>query len=118
MSFLTDPIKDEVVFRRRKYLIYAPFNRVLEVQRLFRENELPDLLKIQQALSELAKGKTVLMIAHRLSTVENADCIYVIADGEIQESGTCRKLCEQGGLFAKMWNNYKTSAQWKVEKEG
>ena len=74
-------------------------------------------VKIQQALSELAKGKTVLMIAHRLSTVENADCIYVIADGEIQESGTCRKLCEQGGLFAKMWNNYKTSAQWKVEKE-
>ena len=53
MSFLTDPIKDEVVFRRRKYLIYAPFNRVLEVQRLFRENELPDLLKIQQALKML-----------------------------------------------------------------
>ncbi|HJC90062.1 MAG TPA: bacteriophage Gp15 family protein [Candidatus Mediterraneibacter excrementigallinarum] len=53
MSFLTDPIKEEVVFGRRKYLIYAPFNRVLEVQRLFREDELPDLVKIQQALKML-----------------------------------------------------------------
>lgn len=53
MSFLTEPLRDEVVFERRKYLIYAPFDRVLEVQRLFREEELPDLVKVQQAIKML-----------------------------------------------------------------
>ena len=53
MSFLTDPIADCVDFGGKKYRIYAPFDNVLEVQRLFREEELPDLLKIQQALKML-----------------------------------------------------------------
>ena len=59
--------------------------------------------KVQAAFAQLAKGKTVLMIAHRLSTVANADCIYVVQDGQIVESGTKDELCEQNGLFARMW---------------
>lgn len=73
--------------------------------------------KVQAAFNELAKGKTVIMIAHRLSTVANADCIYVIKDGQIEECGKRDELCEKGGLFAKMWNNYQASVQWKVAKE-
>ena len=74
--------------------------------------------KVQAAFAQLAKGKTVLMIAHRLSTVANADCIYVVQDGQIVESGTKDELCAQNGLFARMWQDYQTSVQWKVAKEG
>ena len=74
--------------------------------------------KVQAAFSELAKGKTVMMIAHRLSAVGNADCIYVVEDGKIVESGKRDALCSRDGLFARMWKNYQTSAQWKVAKEG
>ena len=74
--------------------------------------------KVQAAFNELAKGKTVIMIAHRLSTVENADCIYVIDDGQIAEWGRREELCRQNGLFAKMWRDYQMSVQWKVAKEG
>ena len=74
--------------------------------------------KVQAAFAQLAKGKTVLMIAHRLSTVANADCIYVVQDGQIVESGTKDALCAQNGLFARMWHDYQASVQWKVAKEG
>lgn len=74
--------------------------------------------KVQAAFAQLAKGKTVLMIAHRLSTVANADCIYVVQDGQITESGTKDELCVQNGLFARMWQDYQASVQWKVAKEG
>ena len=74
--------------------------------------------KVQAAFARLAKGKTVLMIAHRLSTVANADCIYVVQDGQIVESGTKDELCAQNGLFARMWQDYQASVQWKVAKEG
>ena len=74
--------------------------------------------KVQAAFAQLAKGKTVLMIAHRLSTVANADCIYVVQDGQIVESGTKDALCAQNGLFARMWQEYQASVQWKVAKEG
>ena len=74
--------------------------------------------RVQAALGLLAKGKTVIMIAHRLSTVVNADCIYVVEDGQIAESGTKDELCAKGGLFAKMWQGYQSSVQWKVAKEG
>ena len=74
--------------------------------------------KVQAAFAQLAKGKTVLMIAHRLSTVANADCIYVVQDGQIAESGTKDELCAQNGLFARMWQEYQASVQWKVAKEG
>ena len=74
--------------------------------------------KVQAAFAQLAKGKTVLMIAHRLSTVANADCIYVVQDGRITETGTKDELCAQNGLFARMWQEYQASVQWKVAKEG
>ena len=74
--------------------------------------------KVQAAFAQLAKGKTVIMIAHRLSTVANADCIYVVQDGQIAESGTKDELCAQNGLFARMWQEYQASVQWKVAKEG
>ena len=74
--------------------------------------------KVQAAFAELAKGKTVIMIAHRLSTVANADCIYVVQDGRIAEAGTKDALCAKDGLFAKMWRDYQSSVQWKVAKEG
>ena len=74
--------------------------------------------KVQAAFAQLAKGKTVIMIAHRLSTVANADCIYVVQDGQIVESGTKDELCAQNGLFARMWQEYQASVQWKVAKEG
>ena len=74
--------------------------------------------KVQAAFAELAKGRTVIMIAHRLSTVANADCIYVVEDGRIIESGTRDALCAKSGIFAKMWQDYGSSVQWKVTKEG
>ena len=74
--------------------------------------------KVQAAFEQLAKGKTVIMIAHRLSTVVNADCIYVVKDGRIAEHGTKDELCEKNGLFAEMWADYQSSVQWKMSKEG
>lgn len=73
--------------------------------------------QIQKAFEILAKNKTVIMIAHRLSTVANTDHIYVLADGRIVESGNRDSLCKKNGLFAKMWNDYQSSVQWKVKKE-
>ena len=74
--------------------------------------------QVQAALARLAQGKTVILIAHRLSTVANADCIFVIENGRIAESGKRDELCEQNGLFAKMWRDYQIAVQWKVTKEG
>ena len=73
--------------------------------------------RVQAAFSKLAEGKTVIMIAHRLSTVAGADQIYVICDGRVAERGTSRELMERGGIFSRMWQNYQTSVQWKVAKE-
>ena len=73
--------------------------------------------KVQAAFSNLSKGKTVIMIAHRLSTVAGVDCIYVIQDGTVAESGTSHELLQRDGLFRRMWDNYQTSVQWKVSKE-
>ncbi|MED9959459.1 MAG: ABC transporter ATP-binding protein, partial [Christensenellales bacterium] len=73
--------------------------------------------RVQAAFSRLARGKTVLMVAHRLSTVAGADTIYVVEDGRIVQSGSSRELLEQDGLFRRMWQDYQTSVQWKVQKE-
>lgn len=73
--------------------------------------------RMQAALSNLSRGKTVIMIAHRLSTVVGVDKIYVVKDGQIAESGSSRELLAQGGLFSRMWQNYQTSVRWKVAKE-
>lgn len=71
-------------------------------------------VKVQAAFEELSKGKTVIMIAHRLSTVTSADCIYVLKDGCVFESGTHNKLVSHKGLYAHMWNEYNHTAKWKV----
>lgn len=73
--------------------------------------------RVQEAFSALSKGKTVLMIAHRLSAVADADRIYVLEDGRIAESGTCRELTARGGLFYKMWTDYQASVRWKMAEE-
>lgn len=73
--------------------------------------------KVQAAFTRLAKGRTVIMIAHRLSTVANADCIYVLQDGHIVQSGDCKTLTQTDGLFKRMWLEYQKSVQWKVAKE-
>jgi len=74
-------------------------------------------VRVQQALSALSKGKTVIMIAHRLSSITGADCIYVLQGGEIAESGTHSQLMEKQGIFARMWKNYSEAAEWKIVKE-
>ena len=71
-------------------------------------------IKVQAAFAELAKGKTVIMIAHRLSTVVNTDCIYVLKDGVICEHGTHKALMEQNGLYKQMYDDYTRSVNWKV----
>lgn len=70
--------------------------------------------KVQAAFQVLAKDKTVLMIAHRLSTVVDADRIVVIKDGGIVDSGTHEQLKDKGGLYAEMWKQYQQSVKWKV----
>ncbi len=70
--------------------------------------------KVQAAFSVLAKGKTVLMIAHRLSTVTGADRIVVIKDGKIEDTGTHGQLKDKDGLYAEMWKQYNKAAKWKV----
>ena len=74
-------------------------------------------VKVQAAFGALSKGKTVIMIAHRLSTVANVDRIYVVENGRIAESGKRDELCEKNGLFARMWREYQSSVEWKVAKE-
>ena len=73
--------------------------------------------QIQAAFEVLTRNKTVLMIAHRLSTVQNADRILVLLDGKIVEQGRHGELLERGGVYAGMWADYQRSAQWKVGKE-
>jgi len=69
---------------------------------------------VQRAFEKLSKGKTVIMIAHRLTTVRNADRIFVLREGRIEETGIHDFLVERGGLYARMWQDYQTSVSWKV----
>lgn len=70
--------------------------------------------KVQAAFSRLSEGKTVIMIAHRLSSVVDADRICVLKDGEIREMGTHKDLIANGGIYAHMWEAYNQSVCWKV----
>ena len=73
--------------------------------------------KIQKSIMALSKGKTLLVIAHRLSTVQNADNIIVLSEGKIAEQGSHSALLERNGVYAAMWADYQRSAKWKVGKE-
>lgn len=73
--------------------------------------------QIQKAFEVLTENKTVLMIAHRLSTVQDADSIIVLNDGKIVEQGRHDSLLAQHGVYASMWEDYQRSARWKVGKE-
>lgn len=73
--------------------------------------------RVQEAFSHLAKDRTVILIAHRLSTVVGADHIFVLDKGRICESGTSEELLAKEGVFQKMWHDYQLSVQWKVAKE-
>ena len=74
--------------------------------------------QVQKAFEALSKDKTVIMIAHRLSTVTNADRIYVLADGRIVENGTHDELNSANGIYTHMWSEYNKSVKWKVGKAG
>jgi ATP-binding cassette subfamily B protein IrtA len=73
--------------------------------------------KIQLAFERLTRGKTVLMIAHRLSTVQNANQLFVVDGGKVVETGTHDTLVQHNGLYARMWEDYQTSAAWGIGKE-
>ena len=73
---------------------------------------------IQKAITEITKDKTVIMIAHRLSTVKNVDKIYVVDNGRIVEEGSHDALVENKGLYSRMWDEFNNSIQWKVKSEG
>lgn len=74
--------------------------------------------KIQRAFEQLTRGKTVLMIAHRLSTVKNADQILVMERGKIVEQGTHSELLNRNGIFAGLWKQYQQSVTWNIGKGG
>ena len=70
--------------------------------------------KVQAAFEELSKGKTLIMIAHRLSTVMNADRIFVMDDGRCVEAGSHEELMKRNGLYKRMFDEYTRSIEWKV----
>ena len=73
---------------------------------------------IQQALTKLLEGKTVIMIAHRLYTIKNADNIVVVEDGKVFEQGTHDELIQNEGRYFEMWQTYTKSSGWTMGKRG
>jgi ATP-binding cassette subfamily B protein len=77
------------------------------------ENE----IKIQKAFSEMIKDKTVIVIAHRLYTITDADQILVVVDGKIKEKGKHRELLEQGRIYNKMWDAHISAGEWVLQED-
>ncbi|MDC7220042.1 MAG: ABC transporter ATP-binding protein [Spirochaetales bacterium] len=98
----------------RAFLKDAPVI-VLDEATAFADPENEHLL--QEALRELMKGKTVLMIAHRLTTIQDADRILVIDKGQIAEEGCHEELLNKGGIYHRMWNEYQEAVEWTIERE-
>lgn len=78
------------------------------------ENE----LALREGMAELLKGRTVLMIAHRLYSIQNADCIFVLEKGQLKESGTHEKLLQKDGLYAHLWNIQNETESWHMKGVG
>ena len=72
---------------------------------------------IQKAFAVLTKGRTVIMIAHRLSTVVGADRIIVLDSGNVVEQGTHEELLKADGLYARMWADYRQAVKWRISAE-
>jgi len=72
---------------------------------------------IQKAFAKLTEGRTVIMIAHRLSTVVNADKIIVLSEGKKMEEGTHEELLRSGGLYSRMWKDYNQAVKWRISAE-
>ena len=72
---------------------------------------------IQKAFSVLTKDRTVIMIAHRLSTVVGADKIIVLDNGHVEEEGTHEELVKANGLYARMWSDYNQAVKWRIYQE-
>jgi ATP-binding cassette subfamily B protein IrtA len=72
---------------------------------------------IQKAFASLMKGRTVIMIAHRLSTVIGADRIIVLDCGHLVEEGTHEELKESGGPYSRMWADYNRALSWRISNE-
>ena len=98
----------------RAFLKDAPLI-VLDEATAFADPENEHLL--QKALRELMRGKTVLMIAHRLTSVQDVDQILVIEKGRIAEAGTHNELLSGGGIYTRMWNEYQQAVEWTIESE-
>ena len=72
---------------------------------------------IQKAFAVLTKGRTVIMIAHRLSTVVGADKIIVLDSGRVEEQGAHEELIKAGGLYARMWTDYQQAVKWRISAD-
>ena len=71
---------------------------------------------IQKSFEELTKDKTLIMIAHRLTTVQNASCILVMDHGRIVEQGTHQELLSKNGVYTSIWNEYQSSIKWNIKE--